>query len=51
VKIARYIAALICVPMLMGTANAEDWPTRPLRIVVPFPAGGSADVQSQIDRK
>ena len=47
-KIARYIAALICVPMLMSTANAEDWPTRPLRIVVPFPAGGSADVQSRL---
>jgi tripartite-type tricarboxylate transporter receptor subunit TctC len=47
-KIARYIAALICVPMLMSTANADDWPTRPLRIVVPFPAGGSADVQSRL---
>jgi tripartite-type tricarboxylate transporter receptor subunit TctC len=47
-KIASYIAALICVPMLMSTANADDWPTRPLRIVVPFPAGGSADVQSRL---
>ena len=46
--IARCIAALICAPMLMNTASAEDWPARPLRIVVPFPAGGSADVQSRL---
>jgi tripartite-type tricarboxylate transporter receptor subunit TctC len=47
-KALGVITALICVPMLMSTANAEDWPTRPLRIVVPFPAGGSADVQSRL---
>jgi tripartite-type tricarboxylate transporter receptor subunit TctC len=29
-------------------ALAQDWPTRPLRIVVPFPAGGSADTQTRV---
>lgn len=29
-------------------AAAQDWPTRPLRILVPFPAGGSADVQARV---
>jgi tripartite-type tricarboxylate transporter receptor subunit TctC len=27
---------------------AQDWPSRPLRIVVPFPAGGSADTQTRV---
>lgn len=29
-------------------ASAQEWPTRSLRIVVPFPAGGSADVQTRV---
>jgi tripartite-type tricarboxylate transporter receptor subunit TctC len=36
-------AALASVP-----ANAQDWPAHRLRIVVPFPAGGSGDVQVRI---
>ncbi len=30
------------------SAFAQEWPSRPLRIVVPFPAGGSADVQTRV---
>jgi tripartite-type tricarboxylate transporter receptor subunit TctC len=35
-------------PPLMTAAGAQEWPARPLRLVVPFPAGGSADVQSRV---
>ncbi len=28
--------------------QAEDWPTRPVRIIVPYPAGGNADVVARI---
>ena len=31
-----------------GAASAEDWPAHPLELIVPFPAGGSADVQSRV---
>ena len=29
-------------------AQAQDWPTKPVRIIVPFPAGGSADLMPRI---
>ncbi len=28
--------------------RADEWPTHPLSLIVPFPAGGSADVQSRV---
>ena len=27
-----------------GLAQAQEWPTRPVRIVVPYPAGGAVDI-------
>jgi tripartite-type tricarboxylate transporter receptor subunit TctC len=47
-KKPRLLLALACLMALTSFAGAEEWPTRPLRIVVPFPAGGSADVQSRL---
>jgi tripartite-type tricarboxylate transporter receptor subunit TctC len=31
-----------------ATASCQDWPSRPIRILVPFPAGGSTDVAARI---
>jgi tripartite-type tricarboxylate transporter receptor subunit TctC len=44
---AAGLAALALGP-LAGTAGAQDFPNRPIRIIVPFTAGGSSDVQGRL---
>jgi tripartite-type tricarboxylate transporter receptor subunit TctC len=39
---------LACTPLL---AAADTWPTRPLRMVVPFPPGGPADLLGRVAAK
>ena len=37
--------ALLCITLIAaGAAVAQDYPKRPIRMVIPFPAGGSIDV-------
>lgn len=39
------VAALVAVP---HDLRAQDFPNRPVRIIVPFPAGGTADVMPRV---
>lgn len=40
---------LLAAAVLLATAvHAQEWPAKPVRIVVPFPAGGSADLMPRI---
>jgi tripartite-type tricarboxylate transporter receptor subunit TctC len=36
-------AAAVAVPALHTSASAQAWPSKPIRIVVPYPAGGQTD--------
>jgi tripartite-type tricarboxylate transporter receptor subunit TctC len=39
-------ATLLCVPL--GAAAAQDYPARPITLIVPYPAGGGVDAMSRI---
>ena len=46
-RISKFVVAAM-VALSFGTAaRADDWPSRNLRILVPFPAGGSSDTQAR----
>lgn len=32
--------------LLTGPAWAQEWPTRPVKLIVPYPAGGGVDVMA-----
>ena len=40
----RKILIAICMVLGIGQATAADYPTRPIRLIVHFPAGSSTDV-------
>lgn len=42
------IAALVLLTAVIAPAAAQEWPTRPVTMVVPFAAGGGFDVEGRI---
>ena len=44
----RLLAPVLLTLSLGAQAVAQDWPSRPLTLVVPFPAGGPIDVMARI---
>jgi tripartite-type tricarboxylate transporter receptor subunit TctC len=40
----RALACALCLLLAAFAARAESWPTRPVRMIVPFPAGGTLDL-------
>jgi tripartite-type tricarboxylate transporter receptor subunit TctC len=41
-------AALAIIALHLNTAFAQEWPTRPVAMVVPFPAGGPVDLVARL---
>src|SRR5262249_29668355 len=44
----RFVTALLAILVAIPTAKAQEWPSRPVRFIVPFPAGGSTDVGARL---
>ena len=48
-KIVRILAALASLfAAALPAAHAQDWPAKPVRMIVPFAAGGSTDVAARL---
>jgi len=43
-----HLAATAALPLLSRTAGAQAFPSRPVTIIVPYPAGGPADAVGRI---
>jgi len=45
---AAVVLAFVSSPVTISMVRAEDWPTRPVRVLIPFTAGGTADMLGRL---
>jgi tripartite-type tricarboxylate transporter receptor subunit TctC len=46
--ILRILTAIAMMVLMPFAAHAQDWPSKPVRMIVPFAAGGSTDVAARL---
>jgi tripartite-type tricarboxylate transporter receptor subunit TctC len=47
-KFLQFAGAAVAAPTVSNIATAQAYPTRPITMIVPFPAGGSTDVNGRV---
>src|SRR5215471_17463510 len=45
---AAAVAASSSLPVIANVARADTYPSRPVRLIIGFPAGGSADIVGRV---
>lgn len=48
IKIVRVLAAALLCAAITATAQAQNWPTKPVRFIIPFPPGGPTDIMGRM---
>src|SRR5689334_11692523 len=43
----RFAIIALCI-LSSAAASAEQWPSRPVRLIVPYPAGGGTDIVARV---
>ena len=47
-RVLGSIGAALATPFLARSTRAQAWPARPVRVIIPYPAGGGADTTGRI---
>jgi tripartite-type tricarboxylate transporter receptor subunit TctC len=47
----KVLGAGLCAYAAAGTAVADEYPSKPIRVLIPFPAGGSSDIVTRMVTK
>jgi len=47
-RVLTGIGAAAATPFIARSAHAQAWPARPVRVIIPYPAGGGADTTGRI---
>lgn len=47
-RIARMAALLLATTLIVPAAQAQDWPSRPVRLIVPLTPGSGADIVARV---
>ena len=48
IKLRGFSVLFVLIAIMTATVRAQEWPSRPIRFIVPFPAGGSTDVGARV---
>lgn len=50
-NLLKVIGGALCAHAALGSVHAEEYPSKPIRVLIPFPAGGSADIVTRMVTK
>jgi tripartite-type tricarboxylate transporter receptor subunit TctC len=48
IKLRGFSVLCVLIAIMTATVRAQEWPSRPIRFIVPYPAGGSTDVGARV---